>query len=348
MRSTVIATYEVSHRELAWPWVALSPTRRALGFVARDERIATRLWDGERLGEGPSFSLPGDLRLPRTGAPASGHGGVERGIEAFAIDGLASRAAVVGRTDGKGRPSTLVTLDARGEARRSRVDALLGGDFSARAVTFDAPGQHLWLSAESEDQTLVARLDAGTHAVLGVARSAPFPPPSAHELFVHPAEDAVLLLGACGQDGTFARVVRAHGGGVTAVSSALDDSGEPAALVGFSADGTRIHLVGDAELRTHAWPDLTELAAIPLDDDFASSYGGVIVGESILLDGHDADTGDGDRIMRFDTSGLRGHLLQGAAIAGMWVGRLGASLIVTVQAKGEPSIGRVVAIDLDG
>lgn len=346
MRSTVLATFEVSHRQLRWPWVALSPTRRALAFVARDERIETRLWDGERLGEGPSFPLPGDLRLPRTPAPASGHGGVERGIEAFAIDGLASRAAVIGRVDGKGRPSTLVTLDARGEARRSRVDALLGGDFVGRALTFDASGQHLWLSAESTQETLVARLDAGTHAVLGVARSAPFPPPSAHELFVHPAEDAVLLLGACGQDGTFARVVRA-GDSLVAVPSALDDSGEPAALVGFSADGARVYLVGDSDLRTHAWPDLTELAAIPLDDDFASSYGGVIVGEAILLDGHDADSGDGDRIMRFDASGLRGHVLQGAAIAGMWVGRLGAILIVTVQAKGEPSVGRVVAIDLD-
>jgi hypothetical protein len=340
MQFEEIASFEVSHHKLAWPWVAVSPTRRAFAWVADDERVATRLWDDATLVEGPSFALPADLRLPRSAAPPTGHGGVERGIHAIAVDGDASHVAVTGRVAGV---SVLVTLHG-GSERRSRVDALMGGEFIAHALTFDHTGQRLWLSAESGAETAIALLDARTHAVLGVVRSAPFPPPAFHELFVHPADDGVLLLAACGQDGTFARVARAEGGTSIALRTALDDGADPAGLVGFSTDGTRVHLVSDAELRTHSWPDLVELSSVALDDDFASSYGGVVIGDSILLDGHDADTGDEDRLMRFDASALRGATLAIPAPPGMWVGRVGSDLIITVASKGEPARGRVVRV----
>lgn len=340
MRFEEVASFDVAHRKLPWPWIAVSPTRRVLAWVDGDALITTRFWDETALAEGPSFALPSDLRLPRSPAPPTGHGGVEEGIHAFAVDGDASHVAVTGRVDGA---SLLVTLDGRSE-RRSRVDALLGGDFIAHALAFDRSGHHLWLSAESGAETAVALLEARTHAVLGVVRSAPFPPPAFHELIVHPADEAVLLLAACGQDGTFARVVRAVGETCEAVPTALDEGADPAGFVGFSSDGALVHLVSDAELRTHAWPGLTEMSAVPLDDDFASSYGGAVIGEAILLDGHDAETEEEDRVMVFDRAALHGQLLPSGAPPGMWIGRVGNDLIVTVESKGEPARGRALRV----
>ena len=100
----------------------------------------------------------------------------------------------------------------------------------------------------------------------------------------------------------------------------------------------------DAELRTHAWPDLTELSSVPLADDFTSSYTGVVVGDLILLDGHDADTETEDQVMIFDRSALRGGVVPSPAPPGMWVGRLGADLLVTIDSKGDPAPGRVLRV----
>ena len=81
-----------------------------------------------------------------------------------------------------------------------------------------------------------------------------------------------------------------------------------------------------------------------LDDDFASSYSGVIVGELLLLDGHDADTESEDRVMLFGRSALRGGTLPDPAPPGMWVGLLGSDLLITVESKAEPARGRVLRI----
>ena len=207
--------------------------------------------------------------------------------------------------------SVVVTVDAAGEQCRSRLDTLTGDDFTAHALTFDRTGRRLWLSAENGTETALILLEARSHAVVGVVRSAPFPPPAFHELNVHPVDDAVLLLAACGQDGTFARIAGWSDGPPVAVTTALDEGASPAGFVGFSSDGARVHVAEYDVLRTHAWPTLIELSTAPLADDFACSYTGVVIGDLILLDGHDADTESEDMLMLFDRSAVRGGVVAG-------------------------------------
>ena len=180
-------------------------------------------------------------------------------------------------------------------------------------------------------------------AAFGIARSAAFPPPATHELYLHPQDSAVLLLAACGEDGTFARVAGWSGGGVEAIPTALDKGGIPAGFVGFSADAVRVHLAEADELRTHSWPGLEELSSVELADDFVSSYAGAVFGDRIFVDGEDADSRD-DAVMMFDRSATRGALLPDPVPSGMWAGRLLADTIVTVEAKGEPARGHVYRI----
>jgi hypothetical protein len=153
----------------------------------------------------------------------------------------------------------------------------------------------------------------------------------------------VLLLAACGEEGTFARVAGFSDGEVSAIATALDAGGIPAGFVGFSADGARVHLAEADELRTHAWPGLQELSSVELADDFVSSFAGVVLGDSILIDGQDAESSE-DQVMKFDRSAIVGSVLHDDVPSGMWAGRLGTDAIVTVESKGDPVRGRVVRV----
>ncbi|HVH44222.1 MAG TPA: hypothetical protein VM925_17845, partial [Labilithrix sp.] len=211
----------------------------------------------------------------------------------------------------------------------------------AQALTFDRSGGRVWVAAESESETALLAIDPESHALLGIVKSPPFPPPATYELFVHPHEDAVLLLAACGPDGTFARITRVVDGGLKAVWTSLDGGGISAGMVGFSPDGSRVYLAEADELRTHAWPGLKELSSIPFDDDFVSSYSGAVIGEHVLVDGQDYETKE-DAVTRFDLELAKGRLLLPPVPTGMWIGRLGVDMLVTVEAKGDPSRGRVI------
>ena len=334
-----VGTFDVVHRHLPWPWIAIEPTRRRFAFATAPSRIGTRSLADARLVEGPSFELPDDLELPSAKPPPTGHRGPTAGLHGFALDPTGERLAVVGTADGQ---SVLMTLGP-GE-KRTPIAELAGADFHAHAVTFDRRGERLWMSAESGEATALVLVDAVTHALIGVVKSGPFPPPAAHELHVHPNDDAVLLLAACGQDGTFARVAGWSDGPPVAVTSALDDGAVPAGFVGFSADGARVHLAEADELRTHAWPALQELSSVPFDDDFISSYSGVVIGHRLFVDGQDRETEEDDAVMLFDRSALRGAVVRPPVPTGMWVGRIGDDAIVTVESKGDPSRGRVVRL----
>ena len=324
MHCREIASFDVVHRSLAWPWIAIDPTATRFAFASSDDRLATRVLAGGAVEEGPSFSLPADLRLPE--------------VHAFGLDSRGELVAALGA-------SVLVTLDEKGERVRSRVAELAGGDFVARAVTFDRTGSQLWVSAESGEETALIALDARTHAVAGVLRSAKFPPPASHELHPHPSDDAVLLLAACGEDGTFARVAAFADGRPVAIATALDAGAAPAGFVGFSADGARVHLAEDESLRTHAWPTLDTLSSAPLADGFYSSYSGAVLGGLVFVDGElERDDGAEEAVMIFDRAALKGSLVEPPAPPGMWVGRLGATAIVTVEPKGDPARGRVLVI----
>lgn len=315
--------------------------------------VHTRALEGGALVAGPSFALPEDLRLPARRPAPTGHLGVPRGLQALALSPGGDAVALVGRVRGE---SIVTIVPADGAPVRASARGLTGRDDALHAAAFDRAGERLWVSAETGSATVLLLLDARTLAVLGALESPAFPPPAAHELHVHPVDDAVLLLAACGQDGTFARVAGfTQGDPPVLLPTSLDDGGAPAGMVGFSAardgGGARVHLVEDVALRTHAWPNLVELASVDLPEDFASTYGGALLGDRIFLDGEDAETGDGDRVMEFDRSGLVGRVRRAgapkgtwSAPPGMWIGGLGDDCIVTVEAKGEPARARVFRV----
>lgn len=284
MKHVELASFDVVHEELTWPWPAFDPTGKPFAFADASSRIATRVLDDAGVSSGRSFSLPSDAHVP--------------GLRGFAID---------------------------------------------------PEGARLALCAESDTETALLLVEAASHALVGISRSAAFPRPSTHELYVHPQDDAVLLVAACGEEGTFARVVGWSGKAVEVVPTALDDGGIPAGFAGFSADAARVHLVEADELRTHAWPTLHELSSVQLAGDFVSSFAGAVLGHHVFVDGHHADDGGeggDDAVMRFDRSAIRGIVLPPPVPIGMWAGRLGADVIVTVESKGDPARGRVIRVAL--
>jgi hypothetical protein len=322
MRFSEIASFDVLHGHLSWPWLSFDASGKRFAFASSArERVATRILENGNVSEGPTFSLPSDVAAD---------------VKAFALGKEGALLAATGA-------SVVVTCDASGEIARASLESLAGAGFTGRALAFDRSGTRLWISAESDKETALVLVDARSLAVVGAARSAAFPPPSMHELMLHPQDDAVLLLGACGEEGTFARVAGFAGGEVSAIATALDSGGIPAGFVGFSADGARVHLAEADELRTHAWPGLEELSSVELADDFVSSFAGTVLGDSIFIDGQDAESGE-DQVMKFDRSAIVGSVLYDDVPSGMWAGRLGTDMIVTVESKGDPARGRVIRV----
>ena len=333
-----IAAFDVVHAELDWPWIAFAASGDRLAYASSAKTIATRRLEGDRVVEGPSFTLPPDLELA-SGSPASAGAGPRRaGLTKFSLDRDGALLAVTGIA---GDACVVVTLDASGERKRARIDALVGEGHEVQALAFDRTGRRLWISAESATETVITLIDVASLEVIGVVRSAPFPRPALHEIHLHPQDDAILLLAACGEEGSFARVAGFAGDVVSAVPSALDSGGIAAGFVGFSADAARVHLAEADELRTHGWPTLDELSSVPFADDFVSSFSGAVLGNDILVDGEDAETRE-DAVMLFDVSATRGTLLPEPAPSGMWAGRLGPDAIVTIQAKGDPVRARIL------
>jgi len=329
-----VGAFEAEHACLPWPWVAVAPSAKVLAFVSQGS-VRTRIFDGRSLAEGPSFVLPPGLALPTSDAPDA------EGLRGLAPSHDGAHVALVGVAEGE---SVVTLLDARAVVRHAPVAKLAGPGLSARAVTFDRTGENLWIACEGPSSMALVLVDARTFDVRGVVPSAKLPAPATIELFVHPQDDAVLALAACGQDGTFARVAGFAGGPPEAIPTALDEGGIPAGMVGFSADGARVHLVEADELRTHAWPTLHELSSVELVDDVVSAYSGVVLGDRVLVDAHDADDGTLDLVVAFDRTALVGRLERPPFPRGMWVGRLGADALVTVDASGDPARGEVVRL----
>ncbi len=323
MNFTELSTFSVAHHELPWPWIAFAATGDRFAALAASQRVATWTLADDQIVEGPSFALPADF--------------VAQG---FAIEGTGTLLAA---HDGK----SVLTLDATGVVRRSTLADVLASapsaDAAIRCVAFDRRGTRVWVSADAADASWLALVDARTHASHGFVRSAAFVPPAVHELFVHPTDDAVLLLAACGPDGTFARVAGFTDGPVVLVETALDGGAVAAGFAGFSGDGALVFLAEADELRTHAWPGLQQLASVDLADGFVSSFTGVVRGGVVLVDGVDDESGD-DAVMQFDRAGLVGARARPPIPPGMWAGALGRDCLVTVDAKGEPATARVLRI----
>jgi hypothetical protein len=331
-----IDQFEATHLALPWPWVSIDARRARFAFAASATRIATRALVGGLIEAGPHFDLPQDLAIPgATQGPGA------RGTVGFAIAPSGDELALVGNTEGG---SILCTLTTNGNERRSPLNTLAGAECTARAVAFDAAGARLWVSADSPQATLLLLVETATHQVLGKLESPTLPEPGPHELHVHPVDNAVLLLAACGPHGTFARVAGWSDGAPEAISTSMDTGSVPAGFVRFSADSARVHFAEADELRTHAWPGLQELSSVEFPGSFASSYAGVVLGKRIYVDGEDRDDEGQDAVMLFDPSGILGARLRAPVPTGMWVGKLGNDCIVTIDAAGEPARGRVLRI----
>ena len=323
-----LATFDVAHGHLAWPWITVAPNTGRIAFASSDDRIEAReLVDGARLEPRGAFALPVGLRLPTEKAPADGNRDGQLGLYAFGLSPDGQLLAVIGQVDGA---HVVVTLSQEGEVARTTLEHM------GRAVSFDRTGKRIWVAAESRMESVLVVLDARTHASVATLRYPPFPLPAVHELYVHPADDAVLHVAATGDEGTFARVAGWAGGPPEALKTELDAGGSSAGFVGFSRDGARVHFVEPDELRTHAWPTLHELSSVPLADAFQSGYAGAVLGDRIYIDGIHVDDEE-DAVMLFDRSAIMGGMLRPPFPAGMWAGRLGGDVIVTVEHLPEQS-----------
>lgn len=313
--------FDAAHGSLPWPWIAFGAGSSDFAYLDTLRSVQVGRVAAGAVSVGSRFTIPQDLATPGS----------------FSTDRGGARVAIVANTAVE---QVVAVLGAAGELRRTPVALLAGTNHEARALVFDRTGARLWVSLESATETVVALVDAESLEPIAILRSAALPRPSLHELHLHHLDDAVLLVAACGDEGTFARVVGFSGATVSAIPTALDAGGISAGFVGFSADGKRVHLVEADELRTHAWPSLQELSSVPLAGDFVSSFAGAVLGHYVLVDGEDSESGE-DLVMMFDRSAIRGALVVGRVATGMWAGAIGDEWVVTVEANGDPARGRV-------
>ena len=181
MRLEELDSFRVLHGRRPWPWIAFDASGMRFAFAESESSIGTRTLKAGSIEVGASFALPSDLA-----------------IEGFSVDRTGTLLAAFSADE-------LVTISA-GEPLRSKASELLEPGTRFRAAAFDRTGERIWISAEAEKESVLIQVHATSHAVIAALRSAPFAAPSVHELYTHPQDDAVLLLAACGQEGTFARV----------------------------------------------------------------------------------------------------------------------------------------------
>jgi hypothetical protein len=214
------------------------------------------------------------------------------------------------------------------------------------AATFARDGESLWVSAESGGGAAIARLRFRDFALEAKVALTLAPPPAAHELFLHPAEDAVLLTMACGQDGTFTRVARSGGGRLELVATAGDDGLEPCGVAGATEDGGLVCLVAAEAVETRRWPDLALATRTELDD-LVANYSGARAGERFLVSAtfEDDDGSEDERALVFRDSLRRED--DAPAPPGMWAGRLGRDRLVTIsREKGDARALFVYAVEV--
>lgn len=311
--------FDVVHETLEWPWITFSADARLVAYASSAKTIASLSIHEGNVAEGRSFQLPEGLSL----GPFSIH----------------KNGAVVALLSHLSGVASLFTLHATGEQLSVALSSLVGEEAKARAIAFDRTGARIWISLETANETVLLLIDTVTLEKVGELRSPALPRPSLHELHIHPYDDAVLLVAACGESGTFARVGGFAGDVASSISTDLDVGGIAAGFVGFSFDGARVHLAEVDELRTHSWPGLHELSTVPFADDFVANFSGATLDRFILIDGEHADVSE-NAVMIFDHTGIRGALLPSDAPSGMWAGKLvssGTSAVVTVESKGDPA-----------
>jgi hypothetical protein len=203
------------------------------------------------------------------------------------------------------------------------------GELGPMAATFTRDGESLWLSAESATGAAIARLRFRDLTLESKVAFPPAPPPAAHELFLHPADDAILLTMACGQDGTFVRVARNLGGRLALVVGEGDPGLEPCGVAEASDDGSRVCLVTSDSVELRRWPDLKREARYEVVDELSANYNGVRVGGRFIVSATLEDDVDEERALVLDDA--LALVDDAPAPPGMWAGRLGRDRLVTIS-----------------
>ena len=263
------------------------------------------------------------------------------------LDGSPVRGYMNGSSLGGFEPIDLLTPD--GEHRSVEMNEVKAVYFVREFPEHFEPDRKTFLSRPKLDGLWV-RLRFRDFGLESKAAFPAPPPPAAHEIFLHPVEDAVLLTMACGEDGTFVRVARmvhasgATGGKIELVATEGDGGLEPCGLAEATDDGGRVCLVtGDrAELRR--WPGMAREAQVDVGEDRAASYNGVRIGGRFVVSATEQEDGEERALVLNDALELEDDA---PAPPGMWAGRLGKDRLVTVgREKGEPRRAFVYAIEL--
>jgi hypothetical protein len=316
--------------QLAWPWVAFAPERTAFAIPVGPRAIGIR--SAGSPGEERRIDLPEALAVPTVARSDSGTTSRQPGLHAIAL-----------HPDGR----TVVGFGWHGDIPVACVERVGGapelvdlgpalGDMGPLAATFTRDGESIWLSAENAAGAAIARVrfrDFGLESKVAFPAA---PPPAAHELMLHPLEDAVLLTMACGQDGTFVRVARMVGGKLELVATKGDGGLEPFGVAETTDDGARVCLVGDDRVELRRWPDLAHEARVDIEDELAANYNGVRIGGRFVVSATLQDDGDEERaLVLSDALKIEDDA---PAPPGMWAGRLGRDRLVTI-ARGKPEKG---------
>jgi hypothetical protein len=325
---------------LAWPWVAFAPERTAFAVPVGPRTIA--IHPATSPGEERRVELPEALAVPTIAPSDSSTTSRQPGLHALALhpDGL----TVVGFGWHKDIPVACVERAGSAPELVDLGPAL--GDLGPMAASFTRDGDSLWVSAESASGAAIVRLRFRDFGLESKVAFAPAPPPAAHELMLHPREDAALLTMACGQDGTFVRVARMVNGKLALVTTLAGDGGlEPCGVAETSDDGARVCLVGDDRVELRRWPELVLEARVELEHELAGNYNGVRIGGRFVVSATLQDDGDEDRALVLNDA-LR---IEDDAPAppGMWAGRLGRDRLVSIaRGEGEERRAFVYAIEV--
>jgi hypothetical protein len=307
---------------LRWPWVAFAPERTAFAVPVGPRTVAIHPEGAP--AEARRVELPEALAIPTVAQSDSATTSRQPGLHALAVhpDGR----TVVGLGWHKDIPVACVERVGGAPELVDLGPAL--GDLGPMATTFTRDGESLWLSAESATGAAIVRVrfrDFGLESKVAFPAA---PPPAAHELTLHPREDAVLLTMACGQDGTFLRVARMVDGKLELVASEGDGGAEPCGVAGTTEDGERVCLVSFDRVQLRRWPGLARDAEVAIEDELAANYNGVRLGAYFVVSATLQEDGDEDRALVL-TDAMK-IVDDAPAPPGMWAGRLGRDRLVTV------------------
>jgi len=332
LRLSRVHDFTLAPGSLPWPWVAFSPQRTAFVVPAGPQALA--IHQLASLGDVTHLELPRGLALPTERPDAAATSSRQRGLpDGRTVVGFGWRdegpAAFVARA---GEPPELVDL----------TPAL--GAHGPMAATFTSDGATLWVSTESASGAALLRLGFPGLALEARATFSPAPPPAAHELYLHPTEDAAVLTMACGQDGTFIQVARMSDGKLGLTVTEGEGGLDPCGLAEASADGATLCLVMADRVELRRWPDLVPVAQLEVPEALVANYCGVRAGGRLLISANDQDDAHERALVLSEALGLEDDA---PALPGMWAGRLGLDRLVAVSRdQGSLRRGFVYSVEL--